>query len=54
MVDGHQHTVAWSVDDFKSVHENPKMDDESHKWLQEKYGDQSINVVKAVRGKRHA
>ena len=53
MVDGLQHTVSWHVDDLKSSHVNPKVNDKFHEWLQEKYGDPSINDVKAVRGKRH-
>ena len=53
MINGHQHTVAWHVDDVKSSHVDPKVNDNFHKWMQKHYGDPSINNVKVVRGKRH-
>ena len=53
MVDGKQQTVTWHVDDLKSSHADSKVNDEIHKWLEMKYGDDKIGKVKAVRGKRH-
>lgn len=53
MVDGKHHTVVWHVDDLKSSHLSPKVNDEFYEWLETKYGDQQIGSVKAVRGKRH-
>jgi hypothetical protein len=32
---------------------NSKVNDDFHKWLENKYGDPKIGQVKAVRGKRH-
>jgi hypothetical protein len=53
MIDGKQHTITWHVDDLKSSHVNPKVNDQFHKWLEQKYGDPKIGQVKAVRGKQH-
>jgi hypothetical protein len=52
MVKGKQHTVTWHVDDLKSSHINPKVNDDFLIWLEEMYGD-GIGKVKAIRGKRH-
>jgi len=51
MIRGKQHTVCWHVDDLKSSHVDPKVNDEFLKWLNIKYGD--VIPVKATRGKRH-
>ena len=53
MVNNHQHTVTWHVDDLKSSHIDPKVNDDFHKWLEKTYGDPNIGQVKAVRGKVH-
>ena len=53
IVNGKQHTVTWHVDDLKSSHVNPKVNDDFHKWLEQKYGDEKLGKVKSVRGKRH-
>ena len=53
LVDGHQHASGWHVEDLKSSHANPKINDELHKGLQEKCSDSSIIDVKAVCGKMH-
>jgi Reverse transcriptase (RNA-dependent DNA polymerase) len=52
-VNGKQHTVTWHVDDLKSSYEEPKVNDDFLKWLQEKYGDTKVAPVKATRGKVH-
>ena len=53
IVNGKQHTVTWHVDDLKSSHVDPKVNDEFHEWLEKKYGDPKLAKVKAVRGKKH-
>ena len=53
IINGKQHTVTWHVDDLKSSHVDPKVNDDFHKWLEGKYGDPKLAMVKAVRGKRH-
>ena len=53
VVQGQQHTVTWHVDDLKSSHKDPKINDLFHKWLESKYGNPEIGQVKATRGKRH-
>ncbi len=51
MVNGKQHTITWHVDDLKSSHVDPKVNDDFLKWLQEKYG--SVKKVEGTRGKKH-
>lgn len=51
MMNGTQHTVVWHVDDLKSSHKSAQVNDIFHNWLNEKYGNESIGIVKAVRGK---
>jgi hypothetical protein len=53
MENGKQHTVTWHVDDLKSSHEDPKINDKFLKWLDEMYGDPKVAPVKATRGKIH-
>ena len=53
MINGKQHTVAWHVDDLKSSHVEPKVNDEFAKWVDNKYGDDEIGRVVAKRGKKH-
>ncbi|KAL7562441.1 hypothetical protein ACA910_020582 [Epithemia clementina (nom. ined.)] len=53
MINGKQHTVTWHVDDLKSSHVDPKVNDEFANWLETKYGDPKVGKVKAERGKRH-
>ena len=50
-VEGKQQTVTWHVDDLKSSHKNPKVNDEFIKWLNETYGEHG--KVKEQRGKHH-
>ncbi|KAI2506113.1 Reverse transcriptase (RNA-dependent DNA polymerase) [Fragilaria crotonensis] len=52
-VNGKQHTVTWHVDDLKSSHVDPKVNDEFLEWLKKKYASDKIGEVKAVRGHRH-
>jgi hypothetical protein len=53
IVNGKQHTVTWHVDDLKSSHVDPKVNDEFLEWLQKKYASDKIGEVKAVRGVCH-
>ena len=53
IIDGKQHTVTWHVDDLKISHEDPKVNDEFIKWVDELYGDDTIGRVTATRGKVH-
>ena len=53
-INGKQHTVTWRhVDDLKSSHVNPKVNDEFLGWLKRMYASDAIGEVKAVRGHRH-
>ena len=51
MINGKQHTISWHVDDLKSSHVDPKVNDDFHKWLQAEYG--AVKEVTATRGKKH-
>ena len=51
MINGKQHTISWHVDDLKSSHVDPKVNDDFHKWLQAEYG--KVKAVTATRGKKH-
>ncbi|KAG7371066.1 reverse transcriptase RNA-dependent DNA polymerase [Nitzschia inconspicua] len=53
IVNGKQHTVVWHVDDLKSSHVDPIVNDEFLKWLENKYASDNVGKIKAVRGKRH-
>jgi hypothetical protein len=53
IVKGKQHTVTWHVDDLKSSHVDPKVNDDFLLWLKDKYANDDIGEVKAVRGKKH-
>ena len=53
MINGSQHTITWHVDDLKSSHVNPAVNDKFHQWLEQQYGDPKIGQVKSVRGKKH-
>ena len=50
---GCQHTVTWHVDDLKSSHVNPKVNDKFLSWLENKYANDKIGKIKATRGKTH-
>lgn len=52
-VNGSQHTITWHVDDLKSSHKDPKVNDKFHKWCESMYGSDDLGHVKVVRGKKH-
>jgi hypothetical protein len=47
---GKQDTVTWHVDNLKSSHEDPEVNNEFCKWLEKTYGNPSVAKVKAKRG----
>ena len=51
LVHGSQLTIMWHVDDVKSSHVNPKVNDSFIAWLQKEYG--KLGEVKSSRGKKH-
>ena len=51
MVNGKQHTVLFHVDDLKSSHVDPKVNDDFLEFLNRKYG--ALGEVKATRGNVH-
>ena len=53
MANGKQHTVAWHVDDSKSIHLDPKVNHDFHKLLDKTYGSNDIWHVEASYGKLH-
>jgi hypothetical protein len=53
MVNGKQHTITWHVDDVKSSHVDPRVNDEFLEWLKMMYAGDGIGEVKATRGHRH-
>ena len=53
MIKGKQCTILWHVNDLKSRHIDPRVNDTCIQWLEKKYGDPKIGKVKAHRGKRH-
>jgi hypothetical protein len=50
---GKQHTVTWHVDDLKSSHVDPKVNDDFEACCEKMYGSDQIGHVKVVRGKTH-
>ena len=50
---GKKQTVTWHVNDFKSIHVNPKVNDKFTEWCEENYGSDNLGNVKVVRGKIH-
>jgi hypothetical protein len=48
---GSQHTLLFHVDDLKSTHKDPKVNDQFDKWLQDNYGVHGEVVIH--RGTRH-
>ena len=43
---GKQQTVTWHVDDLKSSHLYPKLNDEFSEWCEETYGSDNLGQVK--------
>ena len=53
IINGRQHTITWHVDDVKTSHVDPKVNDEFHTWRKRKYGINKIGYVTTGRGKKH-
>ena len=53
IINGHQHTVRWHVDDVMASHVDSEVNDEFVKWVKSKYEDLEIGEVKVKRGKEH-
>jgi hypothetical protein len=53
MINGTQYKVVWHVNDLKSSHKSAQVKDNFHHWLNEIFGNESIGIVKTVRGKVH-
>ena len=51
MVNGKQLTITWHVDDVKSSHVDPKVNDDFLKWVKDTFGQ--LGEVKTVRGPIH-
>ena len=52
-VDTKQHTVSWHVDDVKSSHVNPQVNEKFYNWCKSMHGSDNNGHVKVARGKRH-
>jgi len=52
MVNGHQHTITWHVDDVKASHIDPQVNEDFYEWCEQKYGEDRIGKVMVTRGKR--
>ena len=48
-----QNTIACNFYDLKSIHVNPKFNNDLHKWLDKTCGSDDIGHVEASRGKVH-
>ena len=53
IIQGKQHTVIWHIDNLKSSHMNPEVNNEFLHWLKKTYTSENIGKIKAVRGKTH-
>jgi hypothetical protein len=42
VVNGKQQTVTWHIDDLRSCHIDPQVNDQFLEWLKEKYGSDKI------------
>jgi hypothetical protein len=45
--------VTWHIDNLKSSHINPKVNNKFLAWLKTKYANDKIGEIKAVCGKKH-
>ena len=53
IIQGTQHTVVWHVDDIRSSHMLPEVNDQFLKLFNNKYASDGIRKVKSTRGKIH-
>ena len=52
-IKGSQQTLVWHVDDIKSSHMDPRVNDEFLLWLKRQYGNEGLGEVKYTRGMYH-
>ena len=48
-----QQTLVWHVDDVKSSHVDPRVNDEFYQWAEKLYGSNETGHVTVTRGNRH-
>jgi Reverse transcriptase (RNA-dependent DNA polymerase) len=53
IIKGRHHTVTWHVDNLKSSHVDPKVNNNFLQWLESTYGNAKLVPVKVTRGKIH-
>jgi hypothetical protein len=53
IMDGKQHTFTWHVDDIKSSHYDPKVNDDFAQWRQKTYGNEETGHATVTRGDKH-
>lgn len=53
MINGHQMTVLWHVDDLKASHKDEKVLDEFVDYMRSIYDDEEIGKIKVNKGLRH-
>ena len=53
MINGHQMTVLWHVDDLKASQKNIRVLDEFVDYLRSIYDDEEIGKIKVNKGLRH-
>ena len=51
IVNGKQYTVVWHVDNLKSSHVDPEVNNDFIKWVTEKYGKDDVGKVDYCKGK---
>jgi len=51
MVNRKQHAITWHVDDVKSSHVDPNVNNEFHTWCEQQYGSEETGHVTTVSGK---
>ena len=52
-VNDNQHTIVWHIDDVKSSHVDPKVNDTFYEWAEKIYGSDRTGHVTVTRGKKH-
>jgi hypothetical protein len=52
-VHNNQHTIVWHVEDVKSSHVDPTVNDEFYNWTESQYGSDEIGHVTVTRGTKH-
>jgi hypothetical protein len=52
-VNGKQHTVTWHVNNMKSSHIDPRVNNKFYKWCENKYGNSKVGHAKVVYRPKH-